>query len=81
MPYLLFLKKQKIRNCCLLQIIGGALRVNCLTELYIKENNSFKNYFHIYHPKYVVGTECCTLGQGRTFMTRYDMFRNTGFSI
>ena len=27
MPYLLFLKKQQIRNCRLLQIIGGALMV------------------------------------------------------
>ena len=27
MPYLLFLKNQQIFNCCLLQIIGGALWV------------------------------------------------------
>ena len=28
MPYLIFLKNQQICNCRLLQIIGGALRVN-----------------------------------------------------
>ena len=37
MPYLLILKKKiKILNCCLLQIIGGALRVklnNCFQTL------------------------------------------------
>ena len=30
MPYLLFLKNRQIFNCLLLQIIGGALRVNSL---------------------------------------------------
>ena len=31
MPYLLFLKKRQNFNCRLLQIIGGALRVNLLS--------------------------------------------------
>ena len=33
MPYLLFLKKLQNFNCHLLQITGGALRVNCLFQL------------------------------------------------
>ena len=37
MPYLLFLKIGKTWNCCLLQIIGGALWVN----LYIQMDSSF----------------------------------------
>ena len=35
MPYVLFLKRQQILNCRLLQIIGGALRVKT-KEIYLQ---------------------------------------------
>ena len=36
MPYLLFLKKQQHFNCCLLQIIGGAVMVKISTSGLLK---------------------------------------------
>ena len=35
MPYLLFLKRGKIWNCCLLQIVGGALWVKFLHHIFL----------------------------------------------
>ena len=41
MPYLLFFKSCKILNCRLLQIIGGALRVNILHNLHVCKAESY----------------------------------------
>ena len=83
MPYLLFLKKRKILNCHLLQIIGGALWVKCslpvfapVTITVLPESWAVLVHIPVVHFKYILKVNKdrnITLGIPRAIVKRISM--------